>query len=120
MGGESWKFGGGSAWVTGAMIPRSNTLYWGTGESGPRLGRRLAPRGQPLYELTLALDPDTGKIKFHFQYTPHDMWDLRRRKRAGVDDGTRQESVDPRRCNGYFYAIDRTNGSSYMANRLPW
>jgi len=63
----------GSAWVTALMIREQHAVL-GHGESGPRLGRRLAP-GDNLYtNSTLALDPDTGKIKFHFQYTPHDMW----------------------------------------------
>jgi alcohol dehydrogenase (cytochrome c) len=109
-GGESWKFGGGSAWVTGAYDPENNLLYWGTGNPAPDWDGDTRP-GDNLYtNSTLALDPDTGKIKFHFQYTPHDTWDY---------DGVNEQVLTTVRGkkawihadrNGYFYAIDRTNG----------
>ena len=74
-GGDSWKYGGGSAWITGAYDAESHTLYWGTGNPAPDWDGESRP-GDNLYtNSTLALDPDTGKIKFHFQYTPHDVWD---------------------------------------------
>ena len=110
MGGDSWKYGGGSAWITGAYDPESHLLYWGTGNPAPDWDGEARP-GDNLYtNATLALDPDTGKIKFHFQYTPHDTWDY---------DGVNEQLLTTVRGkkawihadrNGYFYAIDRSNG----------
>lgn len=110
MGGDSWKYGGGSAWITGAYDPESHLLYWGTGNPVPDWDGEARP-GDNLYtNATLALDPDTGKIKFHFQYTPHDTWDY---------DGVNEQLLTTVRGkkawihadrNGYFYAIDRSNG----------
>jgi alcohol dehydrogenase (cytochrome c) len=109
-GGESWKYGGGSAWITGAYDRESNTLYWPVGNPGPDFDRHVRP-GDNLYtNSTLALDPDTGKIKFHFQYTPNDPYDY-----DGVNevilvdlDGKKVWLHGDR--NGHLYSIDRTNG----------
>jgi len=74
--GDSWKRGGAPTWVTGAYDPELNTLYWGTGNPGPQMyGANRA--GDNLYsDSLLALDPDTGTLKWHFQFTPHDVWDF--------------------------------------------
>jgi len=75
--GESWKTGAATTWVTGVYDAESNTVYWGTGNPGPDWngdGRK----GDNLYsDCLIALDPDTGAKKWHFQYTPHDVndWD---------------------------------------------
>src|ERR1051326_3506594 len=73
--GDSWKRGGSPAWVTGSYDPELHTVYWGTGNPGPQL---YGPNreGDNLYSDSLvALDPDTGKLKWHFQFTPHDVHD---------------------------------------------
>ena len=107
---DAYKFGGGSTWITGSYDPEQNTLYWPVGNPTPDLDGDVRP-GDNLYtNSTLALDPDTGRIKFHFQYTPHDVWDY---------DGVNEVILAPvkgRKAwihgdrNGYFYAIDRTDG----------
>lgn len=117
-GGDSWKYGGGSAWVTGAYDAESHTLFWGTGNPAPDWDAESRP-GDNLYtNSTLALDPDTGKIKFHFQYTPHDVWDY---------DGVNEQLLTTVRGkkawihtdrNGYFYAIDRGNGKLVYAKPI--
>ena len=72
--GDTWKYGGGSAWVTGAYEPELNNIYWGVGQPGP--WDRHAHPGDNLYtNSTAVLDPDSGAIKFHFQYTPNDPYD---------------------------------------------
>ncbi len=109
-GGDSWKYGGGSAWITGAYDKENNTLYWPVGNPGPDFDRHVRP-GDNLYSnTTLALEPDTGKIKFHFQYTPNDPYDY-----DGVNevilvdlDGKKVWLHGDR--NGHLYSIDRTNG----------
>ena len=73
--GDSWKTGGGSAWLTGSYDPALNLVYWGTGNPGPDWNGDLRP-GDNLYTCSLiALNPTDGKIKWHFQFTPHDIHD---------------------------------------------
>jgi alcohol dehydrogenase (cytochrome c) len=72
--GDDWKSGGGTAWMTGTYDPALNLVYWGTGNAAPWPGS-LHP-GDNLYTSSvLALDPDSGKIKSHFQYHQNDSWD---------------------------------------------
>ncbi len=73
-GGDQWKTGGGSVWVTGNYDPATNLAYWGVGNGGPWMGDRRP--GDNLYvSSTIALDVATGAIKGHFQYNPNDSWD---------------------------------------------
>ena len=79
-GGETWGKDsnlrvGGSTWITGTYDPELNLTYWGTGNPGPDMDGDVRP-GDNLYTCSLvALDPDTGKLKWHFQFTPHDTHD---------------------------------------------
>jgi alcohol dehydrogenase (cytochrome c) len=109
-GGESYKYGGGSAWITGSYDPELNILYWPVGNPGPDFNRHVRP-GDNLYtNTTLALDPDTGKMKFYFQYTPNDPYDY-----DGVNEVVLAD-LDGKKVwlhgdrNGHLYSIDRTNG----------
>src|SRR5260370_1283036 len=73
--GDSWKTGGGSTWVTGSYDPQTNLVYWGIGNPGPDWNPD-SRRGDNLYTCSLvALDGDTGKRKWHFQFTPNDSHD---------------------------------------------
>ena len=75
----SWMTGGGSAWVTGSYDPELNLVYWGTGNPAPDWNGAVR-RGDNLYtDCIVALDADTGKLKWYFQATPHDLWDWERR-----------------------------------------
>ena len=73
---DSWKHGGGSIWVTGSYDPDLNLTYWGVGNPGPDWnGDKRA--GDNLYtDSVVALDPDTGELKWHYQFTPHDDFDF--------------------------------------------
>ena len=72
---DCWKTGGGAAWVAGSFDPETNTLYWGTGNPVPMYDPEYRP-GDNLYtNSTVALDADTGELKWHFQYTPGDYMD---------------------------------------------
>ena len=104
------RCGGGSAWVTGSYDPELNNIYWGVGQPGP--WDRHAHPGDNLYtNSTIVMDPDSGAIKFHFQYTPNDPYDY-----DGVNE-TVLADIDGQKVwlhadrNGHFYSIDRTNGS---------
>ena len=68
--GDAWKTGGGSLWVTGSYDPALNLTYWGVGNPGPDFNPAQRP-GDNLYtDSVVALDADTGKLKWHFQFTP--------------------------------------------------
>jgi alcohol dehydrogenase (cytochrome c) len=117
--GDSWKRGGAPAWVTGSYDPESNTLYWGTGNPGPQMyGANRT--GDNLYsDSLLALDPDTGALKWHFQFTPHDVhdWDSTHVP-VLIDetiDGKPRKLVTVANRNGFFYVLDRTNGAFLFA-----
>jgi alcohol dehydrogenase (cytochrome c) len=110
---DIWKNGGGPTWLTGSYDPETNTLYWGTGNPAPwttdtRPGDNLWTNSM------LALDPDSGKMKWGFQYTPNDGWDYDGMSTpilidTTIDGKARKTAVVSNR-NGYFYAIDRSNG----------
>ena len=74
--GESWKYGGGGTWMTGSFDPELNLLYWGVGNAAADLNA-ASRRGDNLYTGSVtALDPDTGKLKWHYQTIPQDVWDF--------------------------------------------
>ena len=113
-GGDSYKRGGGSTWITGTYDPELNLIYWGVGNPGPDMDGDERP-GDNLFSCSLvALDADTGKLKWYFQFTPHDVhdWD------AVADpvlmdvtiDGKKVKAVVQANRNGFYYALDRTNG----------
>ncbi len=109
-GGESYKYGGGSAWITGSYDKENNTLYWPVGNPGPDFDRHVRP-GDNLYtNTTLALDPDTGKMKFHFQYTPNDPYDYDGVNEVVLADVAGKKVWLHGDRNGHLYSIDRTNG----------
>jgi len=121
--------GGGPTWVTGSYDPASNTLYWGTGNPGPDWDSRYRP-GDNLYtDSTLALDADTGKLKWHFQHTPNDPFDYDSVAEnvlvdvPGKNGGTQKLALEADR-NGYAYAVDRTNGQFAwglpFVKRMTW
>ena len=73
--GDSWVHGGGAIWTTGSYDPELNLMYWGTGNPGPDFNGD-SRAGDNLYtNSVVALDPDTGALKWHFQFTPHDEFD---------------------------------------------
>ena len=73
--GDAWKRGGGSVWVTGSYDPDLNLTYWGIGNPGPDWNPVQRP-GDNLYtDSVVALDADTGELKWHFQFTPNDGYD---------------------------------------------
>ena len=110
---DSWKTGGGPTWLTGSYDADTSTVYWGVGNPGSWI-TELHP-GDNLYtDCMLALDPDTGRIKWHFQYTQNDAWDYDGMATPIlVDvpiDGKPTKAAIVSNRNGYFYAIDRTDG----------
>jgi alcohol dehydrogenase (cytochrome c) len=113
--GDSWKTGGAATWATGTFDPELNTIYWGTGNPGPDYNGDDRP-GDNLYACSvLAIDADTGKLKWGFQFTPHDVHDWDSNQTPLLIDATiggrpRKLLVQLNR-NSFAYVLDRTNGS---------
>jgi alcohol dehydrogenase (cytochrome c) len=112
---DAWKTGGGAFWYTGAYDPVTNLTYWGTGQPTPMFDAEYRP-GDNLYtNSTLAIDADTGKIVWYFQYTPNDKFDYDEVGSHMLYDVT--INGEPRKVlghfgrNGFYYTLDRTNGS---------
>ncbi len=121
--GDSWKIGGAPAWITGTYDPATNTTFWTTGNPSPS-NRGEGRAGDNLYSNSLlALDPDTGKLKWHFQFSKHDEHDYDATQvPVMVDQGERHMILQANR-NGFFYLIDRTNGKLVFANpfaKVTW
>ena len=113
-GGDSWKHGGGSIWLTGSYDPELNLTYWGSGNPGPDWNPSVRP-GDNLYtDCALALDADTGKLKWHFQFTPHDEWDWDAVQVPVLVDmewkGRPRKLMLWANRNGFYYVLDRATG----------
>ena len=127
FGSESWPgklylHGGGTTWMPGTYDPQLNTIYWGTSNPAPDFEGGVRP-GDDLYtDCVLALDPDTGKLKWYFQFTPHDLFDFDAVETPILIDAVYQGA--PRKLlvqanrNGYLYVLDRTTGSSFPRHHL--
>jgi len=116
--GDMWKSGGAATWNGGTYDAETNLIFYGTGNPAP-WNSHTRP-GDNLYSSsTLAVDPDTGKIVWHYQTTPHDGWDF-----DGVNefisfdlkkDGKTIKAGAKADRNGYFFVLDRTNGKFISA-----
>lgn len=126
--GDSWLHGGATTWLPGTYDPELDTLYWTTSNAAPDFdgASRL---GDNLYTASvLAIDPNEGKLKWFFQFTPHDLYDYDANETTVLVD--RQENGRLRHLllqadrNGFFYVLDRTNGSFLHATpfveKLNW
>ena len=112
--GDSWQRGGASVWVTGAYDPELNLLYYGIGNPGPDYHSE-SRKGDNLYSDSLvALDADSGKLRWHYQFTPHDLHDWDATEVPILADltiaGQPRKVVMFANRNGFFYTLDRTNG----------
>jgi len=117
--GDTWKLGGGSTWITGSYDPELNTVYWGIGNPGP-FNSAVRP-GDNLYTCAvLALDPKTGKIKWHYQFSPNNPFDYDSVAEMVLADmnveGKPTKVLMDANRNGFFYVLDRTNGKLLTAN----
>ena len=122
-GGESYKYGGGSAWITGSYDPENNTLYYPVGNPGPDFDRHVRPGDNLFTNTTLALDPDTGKMKFYFQYTPNDPYDYDGVNEVVLADVAGKKVWLHGDRNGHLYSVDRTNGKCVWVvplGRVNW
>jgi alcohol dehydrogenase (cytochrome c) len=118
--GESWKTGGGATWVTGSYDPELKLVYWGVGNPGPDWNGDVRP-GDNLYTCSLvALDGDTGRLRWYFQFTPHDThdWDATHVPVLfdGEISGRQRKLVAIANRNAFYYVLDRSTGE-FLAGR---
>ncbi|HZF86775.1 MAG TPA: PQQ-dependent dehydrogenase, methanol/ethanol family, partial [Burkholderiaceae bacterium] len=123
--GKWWQAGGGgTVWDTMAFDPELNTMYIGTGNGSPWSHRKRSPKGgDNLYLASIvALDPDTGKYKWHYQETPGDNWDYTSTQPMILADvkigGKARKVILHAPKNGFFFVIDRTNGQFISAKNF--
>jgi alcohol dehydrogenase (cytochrome c) len=125
---NAWKTGGGGIWQTGSYDPETHLTIWGTGNPIPQMDPQARP-GDNLYtNSAVALDIDTGKLVWYYQYTPNDSWDY---DEIGIHtlydtvvNGEKRKVVGHFGRNGFFYTLDRANGSfvegQQYVNDLNW
>jgi alcohol dehydrogenase (cytochrome c) len=111
---DSWMHGGAPVWVTGSYDPETNLTFWGTGNAGPDWNGD-ARLGDNLYSSSVvALDADTGKLKWHYQFSPHNEFDWDATQVPVLADiqfaGRPRKAMLWANRNGMFYVLDRTNG----------
>ena len=124
-GAESWpnagamEHGGGMTWLPGTYDPELNLLYWGTGNPNPVFAGQ-SRKGSNLWTCSIvALNPDTGKLAWYFQASPHDTHDWDNVETPvlfdGVIDGKPRKLLAQAARNGFFFVLDRTNGKSIVS-----
>ena len=125
--GESWRHGGGSIWTTGSFDPALNLIYWGVGNPGPDWDGSVR-EGDNLYTSSvIALDADTGRLAWHYQFTPHDEFDFDATQVPVLADleweGRRRPLLLFANRNGFFYVLDRATGKFLRATpfaKVTW
>ena len=112
--GDSWKTGGAPTWLTGSYDPALHTIYWGTGNAGPDYNAANRKGDNLNTDSVLAIDPDTGKIKWAHQFTPNDDHDWDSTEDYILADmtigGAAHKVLLHADRNGVYYVLDRTNG----------
>jgi PQQ-dependent dehydrogenase (methanol/ethanol family) len=113
--GDSWKLGGSPMWLTGSFDPDLNTLYWAVGNPGPQIDRSVRGDGDNLFsDSVVALDADTGKRKWHYQFTPNDGHDWDSTEDLVLVDrmwhGQNRKLLLHADRNAMLYVLDRTTG----------
>jgi alcohol dehydrogenase (cytochrome c) len=116
---DAWKNGGGATWMTGSYDPEQNLVVWGTGNAGPQMYGDER-RGDNLYTASfVALDADSGRLRWHYQFTPHDVWDYDATHVPVLADvvvgGQQRKAVLNANRNGFFYVLDRQTGKVILA-----
>jgi alcohol dehydrogenase (cytochrome c) len=124
---DAWEHGGGSIWVTGSYDPDFNLIYFGVGNPAPDWTGDPRP-GDNLYtDSAVALDPDTGKLKWHYQFTPHDEFDYDSTQVPVLADmewkGRQRKVMLWANRNGFWYVLDRATGEFLQGKpfvRVNW
>ena len=125
--GDDWQYGGAPVWITGSFDPEENLTYWGVGNPGPDWNAAQRP-GDNLYsDSVIALDADTGELRWYFQFTPNDGYDYDAVQVPVLADmewqGEQRKLMLWANRNGYFYVLDRSDGEYLLGSpfvRVNW
>ncbi len=128
--GESWKFGGGAPWMTGSFDPQLNLLYWGTGNAaadfydGDRVNGPDKSKDVNLYTASVvALDPDSGKLRWYYQEVPDDIWDFDSAYEVVLMDrqvrGRMRKLLAHMNKSGLTFLLDRETGEFLGVFSVP-
>jgi alcohol dehydrogenase (cytochrome c) len=122
--GDDWQTGGGSTWLTGSYDPDLDLLYWTTGNPAPDWNGDLRPGDNLFTCAVLALDPDTGEMKWFFQYTPHDThdWDANQIPVLvdGEFEGRERKLLALANRNAFYYLLDRETGEYLLGEEYSF
>jgi alcohol dehydrogenase (cytochrome c) len=122
--GDAWQRGGANCWVTSTFDPELNLLYFGTGNPCPDFDGGVREGDNLFTDSGVAVDVDSGEIKAHFQYTPHDVWDYDSVMEHILFDLDGQKLAAHFDKNGFMYILDRTNMEAVrvapFVDRIDW
>ncbi|MDX3239014.1 PQQ-dependent dehydrogenase, methanol/ethanol family [Streptomyces sp. ME03-5709C] len=122
--GEAWARGGANCWVTGTFDPETNLLYVGTGNPAPDFDGAVREGDNLFTDCVIAVDVDSGQIRWHYQCTPHDVWDYDSIAECILFEREGRKLLGHFDKNGYFFVLDRTNGERVgitpFVDRITW
>jgi alcohol dehydrogenase (cytochrome c) len=122
--GDAWARGGANCWVTGTFDPETNLLYVGTGNPAPDFDGEVREGDNLFTDSIIAVDVDSGQIRWHYQCTPHDVWDYDSIAECILFEQDGRKLLGHFDKNGYFFVVDRTNGElvqiTPFVDRIDW
>lgn len=122
--GEAWARGGANCWLTGTFDPETNLLYVGTGNPAPDFDGGVREGDNLFTDCVIAVDVDSGRIRWHYQCTPHDVWDYDSIAECILFERDGRKLLGHFDKNGYFFVLDRTDGSRVQitpfVDRITW
>ncbi|WP_112466804.1 PQQ-dependent dehydrogenase, methanol/ethanol family [Streptomyces triticisoli] len=122
--GEAWARGGANPWITGTFDPETNLLYIGTGNPAPDFDGEVRQGDNLFTDSIVAVDVDSGQIRWHYQCTPHDVWDYDSIAECILFEQDGRKLLGHFDKNGYFFVLDRTNGERVQitpfVDRITW
>lgn len=122
--GEAWARGGANCWLTGTFDPETNLLYVGTGNPAPDFDGGVREGDNLFTDSIIAVDVDSGQIRWHYQCTPHDLWDYDSIAECILFEHEGRKLLGHFDKNGYFFVLDRTDGAlvqiTPFVDRITW
>jgi alcohol dehydrogenase (cytochrome c) len=122
--GEAWARGGANCWLTGTFDPETNLLYVGTGNPAPDFDGDVREGDNLFTDSIVAVDVDSGQIRWHYQCTPHDVWDYDSIAECILFEHGGRKLLGHFDKNGYFFVLDRINGDlvqiTPFVDRIDW
>jgi alcohol dehydrogenase (cytochrome c) len=122
--GEAWQRGGANCWLTSTFDPETNLLYVGTGNPAPDFDGEVREGDNLFTDSVVAVNVDEGRIRWHYQCTPHDVWDYDSIAECILFEKDGRKLLGHFDKNGYFFVLDRTNGERVsitpFVDRIDW